>query len=66
LLKKGYICSSVYPWEAPMFFVKKKDGTLRLCIDFRQLDKVTMRNKYPLQRIDELFDYKDEEISSQR
>ena len=39
-----------------MLFVKKKDGTLRLCIDYRQLNKVTVRNKYPLPRIDDLFD----------
>jgi hypothetical protein len=48
LLKKGYICPSVSPWGAPVLFVKKKDGTLRLCIDFRQLNKVTVKNKYPL------------------
>ena len=41
---------------APMLFVKKKDGTLRLCIDYRELNKVTIRNKYPLSRIDDLFD----------
>jgi hypothetical protein len=56
LLKKGYICPSVSPWGAPVLFVKKKDGTLRLCIDFRQLNKVTVKNKYPLPRIDDLFD----------
>jgi hypothetical protein len=56
LLKKGYICPSVSPWGAPVLFVKKKDGTLRLCIDFRQLNKVTIKNKYPLPRIDDLFD----------
>jgi hypothetical protein len=56
LLKKGYIFQSVSPWGAPVFFVKKKDGTLRLCIDFRQLNKVTIKNKYPLPRIDYLFD----------
>ncbi len=39
-----------------MLFVKKKDGTLRLCIDYRQLNKVTVKNKYPLPRIDDLFD----------
>ena len=56
LLKKGYICSSVSPWGALVLFVKKKDGTLRLCIDFRQLNKSTIKNKYPLPRIDDLFD----------
>jgi hypothetical protein len=56
LLKKGYIRPSVSPWGAPVLFMKKKDGTLRLCIDFRQLNKVTMKNKYPLPRIDDLFD----------
>jgi hypothetical protein len=56
LLKKGYIHPSVSPWGAPVLFMKKKDGTLRLCIDFRQLNKVTVKNKYPLLRIDDLFD----------
>jgi hypothetical protein len=56
LLKKGYICPSVLPWGAPILFMKKKDGTLRLCIDFRKLNKVTLKNKYPLPRIDDLFD----------
>jgi hypothetical protein len=56
LLKKGYICQSVSPWGAPVLFMKKKYGTLRLCIDFRQLNKVTIKNKYPLPRIDDLFD----------
>jgi hypothetical protein len=56
LLKKGYIFARVSPWGAPILFVKKKDGTLRLCIDFRQLNKVTVKNKYPLSRIDDLFD----------
>jgi hypothetical protein len=46
----------VSPWGAPFLFVKKKDGTLRLCIDFKQLNKVTINNKYPLPRIDDLFD----------
>jgi hypothetical protein len=55
LLKKGYICPSVSPWGARVLFVKK-DGTLRLCIDFRQLNKVTVKNKYPLVRIVDLFD----------
>ena len=44
------------PWGAPVLFVKKKDGTLRLCIDYRELNKVTIKNKYPLPRIDNLFD----------
>ena len=56
LLDKKYIHPSVSPWGAPVLFVKKKDGTLRLCIDYRQLNKVTMKNKYPLPRIDDLFD----------
>ena len=56
LMNKGYICPSVSPWGAPILFVKKKDGTLRLCIDFRQLNKATLKNKYPLPRIDDLFD----------
>ncbi|TYK23862.1 reverse transcriptase [Cucumis melo var. makuwa] len=56
LVDKGYIRPSVSPWGAPVLFVEKKDGTLRLCIDYRQLNKVTIRNKYPLPRIDDLFD----------
>ncbi|KAG8500543.1 hypothetical protein CXB51_002671 [Gossypium anomalum] len=44
------------PWGAPVLFVKKKDGSLRLCIDYRQLNKVTIKNKYLLPRIDDLFD----------
>ena len=65
IVKKGYTYPSVSPWGAPILFVKKNDGTLRLCIDFRQLNKVTMKNKYPLPRIDELFDQlKDAKIFS--
>ncbi|TYK06134.1 putative Retrotransposon protein [Cucumis melo var. makuwa] len=56
LISQGYIKPSVSPWEAPVLFVKKKDRTLRLCIVYRQLNKVTIRNKYPLPRIDDLFD----------
>jgi hypothetical protein len=56
LLKRGYIHPSVSPWGSPVPFVNKKDGTLRLCIDFRQLNKVTIHNKYPLPIIDDLFD----------
>jgi hypothetical protein len=55
-MKKGYIRPSVSPWGASILFVKKKDGTLRLCIDFRQLNKSTVKKKYPLPRIDVLFD----------
>ena len=43
-------------WGAPVLFVKKKDGSLQLCIDYRELNKVTIKNKYPLPRIDDLFD----------
>ncbi|XP_075091854.1 uncharacterized protein LOC142172004 [Nicotiana tabacum] len=56
LLEKGFIRPSILPWGALVLFVKKKDGTLRLCIDYRQLNKVTIKNKYPLPRIDDLFD----------
>eukprot|EP00253_Pinus_taeda_P015342 PITA_15342 len=56
LLDKEYIRPSVSPWGAPVLFVKKKDGTLRMCIDYRQLNKLTIKNKYLLPRIDELFD----------
>ena len=56
LLEKGFIRPSVSPWEAPMLFVRKKDGTLRLCVDYRQLNKMTVKKKYPLPRIDDLFD----------
>ena len=56
LLEKKYIRPSVSPWGAPVLFVKKKYGTLRLCIDYRQLNKVTVKNKYPFPRIDDLFD----------
>eukprot|EP00253_Pinus_taeda_P018597 PITA_18597 len=56
MLDKGYIRPSVSPWGAPILFVKKKDGTLRLCIDYRKLDKVMIKNKYPLPRIDDFFD----------
>jgi hypothetical protein len=56
IMKKGYILPSVSPWGAPVLFVKKKDGTLRLCIDFRQLNEVTIKNKYPFPMIDDLFD----------
>jgi hypothetical protein len=56
LLDKGFIRPSNLPWGAPVLFVKKKDGTLHLYIDYRQLNKVTVKNRYPLPRIDDLFD----------
>ncbi|KAL0540235.1 hypothetical protein IC582_024468 [Cucumis melo] len=56
LLDKGFIRPSVSPWGAPILFVKKKDGSMRLCIDYRELNKVTVKNRYPLPRIDDLFD----------
>ncbi|TYK21774.1 pol protein [Cucumis melo var. makuwa] len=52
----GFIRSSVSPWGAPVLFVKKKDGSMRLCIDYRELNKVTVKNRYPLPKIDDLFD----------
>jgi hypothetical protein len=56
LLDKGFIRPSVSPWGAPVLFVKKKDGSMRLCIDYQELNKVTIKNRYPLPRIDDLFD----------
>ena len=56
LLEKKYIRPSVSPWGAPVLFVKKKDGTLRLCIDYKQLNKVTMRKKHHFPWVDDLFD----------
>ncbi|KAL8090813.1 hypothetical protein AgCh_040034 [Apium graveolens] len=56
LLDKGVIHPSVSPWGAPVLFLKKKDGSMRLCIDYRELNKLTIKNKYPLPRIDDLFD----------
>ena len=56
LLSKGFVKTSTSPWGAPVLFVKKKDRSLRLCINYRQLNKVTIRNQYPFPRIDYLFD----------
>ena len=56
LLDKGFIRPSVSPWGAPILFVKKKDGSMRLCIDYRELNKVTVKNRYPQPIIDDLFD----------
>jgi hypothetical protein len=56
LLDKGYICPCSSPWGCPTLFVKKKHGSLRMCVDYRPLNAVTIKNKYPLPRIDVLFD----------
>ncbi|GJU34835.1 putative reverse transcriptase domain-containing protein [Tanacetum coccineum] len=56
LSNKGFIRPSSSPWGAPVLFVKKKDGSFRMCIDYRELNKLTMKNRYPLPRIDDLFD----------
>ena len=56
LSDKGFIQPSSSPWGAPILFVKKKDGTFRMCIDYRELNKLTVKNRYPLPRIDDLFD----------
>ena len=56
LTDKGFIQPSISPWGAPVLCVKKKDRTLRMCIDYWQLNKVTIKNKYPLPKIDDLFD----------
>ena len=56
LLSKGFIRPSFSPWGAPVLFVKKKDGSFRMCIDYRELNKLTIKNRYLLPRIDDLFD----------
>jgi hypothetical protein len=53
---KGFIRPSSSPWRAPILFVEKKDGTQRMCVDYRSLNEVTIKNKYPLSRIEDLFD----------
>ena len=55
LIDKGLIRPSVSPWSTPVLFMRKKDGSLRICIYYRQLNKVTIRNKYSLPRIDDFF-----------
>lgn len=56
LLDKGFIRPSISPWGASVLFVRKKDGSLRMCIDYRQMNKVIIKNKYPVPRIDDLFE----------
>jgi len=55
LLQKGFNRPSVWPWGASVLFIKKNDRTLRLCVDYKELNKITIKNKYPLPRIDDLF-----------
>ncbi|GJU66028.1 putative reverse transcriptase domain-containing protein [Tanacetum coccineum] len=57
LQDKGFIRPSSSPWGAPVLFVMKKDGSFRMCIDYRELNKLTVKNRYPLLRIDDLFDH---------
>ena len=56
LLDKGFIRPSTSPWGTPVLFSKKKDKTLRMCINYQQLNRVTIKNRYPLPRINDLFD----------
>ncbi|GKF74039.1 putative reverse transcriptase domain-containing protein, partial [Tanacetum coccineum] len=56
LQDKGFIRPSSSPWGAPVLFLKKKDGSFRMCIDYRELNRLTVKNRYPLPRIYDLFD----------
>jgi hypothetical protein len=56
LLDKGFIRPNISSWEAPVLFVKKKDESMRMCTDYQELNKVTIKNQYPLPRIDDLLD----------
>jgi hypothetical protein len=56
MLSKGLIRPSASPWGSPVLFVDKRDGTIRLCVDYRKLNEVTIKNKYPLPKIEDVFD----------
>jgi hypothetical protein len=56
LLEQGFVWPSASPWDSPVFFVEKKDGTKRMCIDYPTLNSMTIKNKYPLPRIEDLLD----------
>jgi hypothetical protein len=56
LLEQGFVRSSASLWDSPVLFVEKKDGTKRMCIDYRTLNLMTIKNKYPLPRIEDLLD----------
>jgi hypothetical protein len=56
LQEAGYIRPSSSPWGAPVLFVQKKDGSQRMCVDYRSLNEATVKNKYPLPRVEDLFD----------
>src|SRR5574338_1427082 len=56
LFQKGFIRRSISEWGAPVVFATKADGSLRLCVDYQALNKLTKKNRYPLPRIDDLFD----------
>jgi hypothetical protein len=56
LLENGYIYHSSPPWGAPVIFISKKDGTQQMCVNYHALNEVTVENKYPLPRIDDMFD----------
>jgi hypothetical protein len=66
LIEKGFIRPSSSPWGAPVIFVPKKDDTQRLCMDYRALNEVIIKNKYPLPRIDDLFGQLLVHVCSQR
>ena len=55
-LSKGFIHKSFSPWALPILLVKKKDGSMRICVDYHSLNAITIKNKYPLSKLDELFD----------